>query len=45
MSMENRKSEDGTNPENAPEEDLVEDRELDAISGGIVAKVPSPPEI
>jgi hypothetical protein len=45
MSMENRKPEDGTNPENAPEEDLIEERELETISGGIMAKSPSPPQI
>jgi hypothetical protein len=49
MSMDNRKPEDGTNPENAPigkpEQGLIEDRELDTISGGIMARIPLPPNI
>jgi hypothetical protein len=45
MNMDNRKPEDGTNPENAPEENLIEDRDLETISGGIMAKVPLPPQI
>jgi hypothetical protein len=49
MSMDNRKPEDETNPENAPalkpEQGLIADRELETISGGIMAKIPLPPQI
>ena len=48
MSIENHKPEDGPNSENAhiesPEHGLIRDPDLEAISGGIIYKAPSPPE-
>ena len=53
MTMDNRKPEDGSKPENPqaekPEPSLIEDPDLETIGGGggigIIHKAPSPPEV